>query len=956
MMRKPGVNLSVKLLACLFFLLAAAAVLPPAGPARAQESGGMAPAASAPAESLPAMTTNGINAEQARQTLEVLQNDAKRNQLIQVLQTIANAPVAGTPTAIPAATPVGTPAATPTATPASSQALPVQAAPAQPAVAGPAAAATAPATTPAAATTAAAATPGAATPAALAALPAGTLQADSLGAELLEQVASWLEDAAQTVSATVHNVADLPRVWTWLVLSLSDPTARNLLFSAAWRLSVVIGCAVVAEYCLRFLLRRPLYLIERRAAYLHDLAALGAHRASAEDGFNPDAPDTAPASDPAETTPSDIDPGTVDEKGAPVGIVPRDESGLPMRAPKGWLWARRIPWAIIYFFLSLLPVVLFAIAGNSLLGTDLGTPKAVRLAGIAAVNAYVLVRAISFLTAFFVMSRSRGLRLLPVRDHTAAYIEVWSFRIAGTALFGAAGAEMAALLGLSRSGHDALQKIVALIVAIYLVIIILQSRHTVARWLHARPGRVGPVAAILNRLASLWHVFAVAFVLALWTVWAMEIRHGFTKLADLVLVLVGGLVAARLATLLLHAAFDRLFKIDDEMERRFPGLQQRANRYYPLLRGAVSLAITVIAVIAILQGWGLDAFAWFHGDEIGSRLVSAVITVAVATLLGVAVWEGTALALDRHMMRLDRSGDYLHAARLRTLIPIMKTVLLVLVSVVVVMTILSEIGVNIAPLLAGASIVGVALGFGSQKLVQDFITGIFLLLENAMQVGDYITASGLSGTVEKLSIRTIRLRAGDGAVHIIPFSSVGTVTNVNRGVGNAAVRVTVAADQDIDQIGEALKDIAKEMRKEDDYRRAMRSDLQLWGVDDVQPGAVTLAGQIVCSDAGRWGVQREFNRRMAKRFGELGIKLAAPQQYLVLARHTLANGTAEIEAATDKETAPGQPQPLAALAQDKPAARTDKNEKGGKDGKDEKDGGPASMRNSPPPSALGHTE
>jgi len=286
-------------------------------------------------------------------------------------------------------------------------------------------------------------------------------------------------------------------------------------------------------------------------------------------------------------------------------------------------------------------------------------------------------------------------------------------------------------------------------------------------------------------------------------------------------------------------------------------------------------------------------------------------------------------------------------------------VLLVMVSIVVLLTILSEIGVNIAPLLAGASIVGVALGFGSQKLVQDFITGIFLLLENAMQVGDSITASGLTGTVEKLSIRTIRLRAGDGAVHIIPFSSVGTVTNVNRGVGNAAVRVTIAADQDIDHVGEVLKEIAKEMRKDDDYRRMMRSDLQLWGVDDVQPGAVTLAGQIVCSDAGRWGVQREFNRRMAKRFSELGIKLAAPQQYLVLTGSLLANGAIDVEDATENGAATPQPertQPGTIKETDKPAAKAEKSGSEGKGSKDEKDESPASMRNSPPPSALGHTE
>ena len=127
--------------------------------------------------------------------------------------------------------------------------------------------------------------------------------------------------------------------------------------------------------------------------------------------------------------------------------------------------------------------------------------------------------------------------------------------------------------------------------------------------------------------------------------------------------------------------------------------------------------------------------------------------------------------------------------------------------------VLSEIGINIAPLLAGAGIIGVAIGFGSQKLVQDLITGIFLLLENAMQVGDYVTVSGLSGTVEKLSVRTIRLRAGDGSVHIIPFSSVTTVTNVNRGLGNASVSVVVDYDEDTDRVAACCRDRRRHARR-----------------------------------------------------------------------------------------------------------------------------------------------
>jgi small-conductance mechanosensitive channel len=225
---------------------------------------------------------------------------------------------------------------------------------------------------------------------------------------------------------------------------------------------------------------------------------------------------------------------------------------------------------------------------------------------------------------------------------------------------------------------------------------------------------------------------------------------------------------------------------------------------------------------------------------------------------------------------LARQGAAVRAARLRTVVPLLRNTLLITLMVLIALTAMSELGVNIGPLLAGASIFGVAIGFGSQKLVQDFITGIFLLIENAMQVGDNVTAGGLSGTVENLSIRTLRLRAGDGSVHLIPFSSVSTVTNSNRGLGNAAVSVTVDYEEDIARVSTVLTDIVTGMRGEEAFANGMLSDLQLWGVDRVDGNTVTLAGQIVCTDSARWGVQREFNRRVKIAFQEAGIRMMPP--------------------------------------------------------------------------------
>jgi small-conductance mechanosensitive channel len=342
------------------------------------------------------------------------------------------------------------------------------------------------------------------------------------------------------------------------------------------------------------------------------------------------------------------------------------------------------------------------------------------------------------------------------------------------------------------------------------------------------------------------------------------------------------LIIARLLSFAIMNGLDRLFRISPDFVRQFPGLEARANRYLPALRGVISGLIAGITIIALLQVWGINAVAWFADSPIGGRLLSALLTVAIAVAVALAIWEASNAAIERHLAQLIRDGQYARSARLRTFLPMVRTTLFSAILTVVALTVLSELGVNIAPLLAGAGIVGIAVGFGSQKLVQDVITGLFLLLENAMQVGDTVTVSGLTGTVENLSIRTIRLRAGDGSVHIIPFSSVTSVTNTNRGIGNASVNVSVAYTEDTDHVSAVLKEIVDEMRADPKYKYRIRGDLDLWGVDKVDATMATIVGQIECTDAGRWPVQREFYRRMKQRFQELGIEIARPTQTTIL--------------------------------------------------------------------------
>jgi moderate conductance mechanosensitive channel len=670
--------------------------------------------------------------------------------------------------------------------------------------------------------------------------PSQALPADNLGVQIMVQVSNWFGEASNQLATAARTVTDFPMILHWAVQLAKDPTARHTLLDTAWKLALVLACALAIEWMVWRALRRPLGAIQRYV-------------------------------------PVRYFPARPQAEGAAVADAPQD-LGQELRRHRSlayaWQMMLRLPFVLGRLILELAPVIAFAAVGNLLLATEIGGAVIPRVIILAIVNAYVLCRSVLCVTRALVSPTANQPSLFVIGDETAAYIDIWIKRIVVFAVFGVALANVALLLGLYRSPYIAAVRIVVLVVHLFVVIVILQCRTVVADRIKAREGDRGVIAIMRNRLADTWHILAIMLNLALWAVWALRVQNGYALLLQYFLSTVAVLVIARLVLVALTAILDRVFRISPDFIRRYPGLEARANRYFPALRATVSGIVTAITIIALLEVWGIGVTTWFSSSPVGRRLLSAIATIGIAAAVALAVWEASNAGMERHLARLTRENRFARAARLRTFLPMLRTALLTLIVAVVALTALSELGVNIAPLLAGAGIIGIAIGFGSQKLVQDLITGLFLLLENAVQVGDTVTVCGLSGVVENLSIRTIRLRAGDGSIHIIPFSSVTSVTNTNRGIGNAAISVNVAYKEDTDRVGEVLKDIVAEMRTDPRFTAMIRSDLDLWGVDKVEANLVTIAGQIQCTDQGRWPVQREFYRRMKKRFQETGIEIA----------------------------------------------------------------------------------
>jgi small-conductance mechanosensitive channel len=754
------------------------------------------------------------------------------------------------------------------------------------------------------------------------------LAPDSVGAQVISESSSWLAGLSHQFASFGRVLGDLPTVWAFTLRTVQDPTLRASALDAAWRLAAVLAAAILAEWSTYRLLRRPMRSIAEHAPGTDDhtekeVEATVAPDALQREGLDMEADSGSPP--PAslsnlhgpEIGPDLAGDALSDAETAGNVETPQDiavEHALRRRRFARTVRAlKRLPFVLMMFLLDLVPLGVFLGVGYA--GTLLGTTHIKDILQ-AAILAYAVCRLATCITRMFVSPAYPQLRLLHVSDQGAAYALVWVRRIFAVGAFGFAASQIGLLFGLPQGATDAFMKAVFLLVHLFLIIIVLQCRRPVAEMIRSHREKPDIPGRIRNRIAAIWHLVAIFYIAALWLVWAAEIRHGYLRIWHLFAITVGVLIVVRLFSIVVLGALDRAFRVSPDLKTRYPGLEGRANRYYPLLRGTVSTFLVVLGILALFEAWGIDTLAWFRANALGGRLASATLTILVAGALGLAIWEGVNASMDRHLARLTRDAQMVKSARLRTLQPMLRTVLLFTLLAIFGLTALSEIGVDIAPLLAGAGILGVAIGFGSQKLVQDFITGIFLLLENAMQVGDWVTVAGLSGSVENLSIRTMRLRAGDGSVHIIPFSSVSTVTNVNRGIGNAAVSVNIPIEEDSDHVCEVLGEIASKMRSERRFSDMMRSDLQLWGVDKVDAGVVTIAGQIVCTDSGRWAVQREFNRRMMIRFKELDIRIATPVTTVL--NHVLREA----------------PIPVQQIAESPP---------------------PNQMTESPPPSALGNT-
>lgn len=273
-----------------------------------------------------------------------------------------------------------------------------------------------------------------------------------------------------------------------------------------------------------------------------------------------------------------------------------------------------------------------------------------------------------------------------------------------------------------------------------------------------------------------------------------------------------------------------------------------------------------------LAGLGLEQFA-----ELAGALASAmriVLVVAVGWLI-LHVLERLLQKMRGRMPWRNRDAD--SEQRAETLVRVIRYVASAAVVVVAALLVLGELGVAVTPLLATAGVAGVAIGFGAQTLVKDCLNGFFLLLEDQVRQGDVVEIGGKDGLVEEVTLRYVRLRDYEGAVHFIPAGSIATVTNRSRGYAYAVTDLHLSYRVDTDCVFALMRDVARTMREDVLYGPRILEDIEIAGVDALGDAGITVKCRLKVRSLEQWAVRREFLRRLKTRFAAENIDLPMPR-------------------------------------------------------------------------------
>jgi len=595
-------------------------------------------------------------------------------------------------------------------------------------------------------------------------------------------------------------------------------------------------------------------------------------------------------------------------------VTQRFRDRLRLRgAREGWLAASI---AVIVLLATNLALVVFAWAVGYVLALVLiGEAGELAFYHTLFLNAFLVTEGVQAVIHALLAPRRAELRLLPVGDEVAYMLTRWCRITISVLAFGNLLVAPLLTRNIGPAVGRAGAALVYLLVLVLVLNLILRIREPVTRRLKKATGNSN--SQVLRILARSWHIPVMLYVLALIGV-ALTQPEGvllgllLATAKVLVAVIVGMIVANLLTRVILSGV-----KLPQNVSQRVPLLERRLNAFVPRLLSILRFVVVIAVVGFALDTLGLfDVSGWLESDA-GLAVTSAAVTVLLIAVVAFLAWLTLNSWIDYRIEPTSRRSAAVRA-RERTLLILVRNAATIAIVVFAGMFILSEIGLNIAPLLASAGVIGLAIGFGAQKLVQDIITGIFIQMEGAIDVGDVVTVAGISGGVERLTIRSVALRDLSGAYHIIPFSSVDTVTNSTRGFSQAVLDIGVAYRENIDEVKAAMEDAFAILKTDETLAPDILDNLEWLGVNSLGDSAVVVRARIKTNPGKHWGMTRAYNAIVKRVFDERGIEIPYPHQTIYFGEDKKGRAP-PVHVVSDKSSGGVEPAPQSS-SPSKPAA------------------------------------
>ena len=525
-------------------------------------------------------------------------------------------------------------------------------------------------------------------------------------------------------------------------------------------------------------------------------------------------------------------------------------------------------------------LVVFALVARMVV-TNMLPPDEVEIGRIVMINLIMIPRLMAAMSRFFIAPTRPDLRIVHTDDETARYIHrhwIGLGILMGFQIFIVAFNQMNGVpVGETRLGFW-----LNLAVHVYIIVIAIKARHGLTMMLKGRDGDVTPVE---ERVANAYPWFMVAVSVVTWMV--VELIVSMERF-DL---LGGGRHYITMILLMMAPAMDTMIRgLVGYLLPPMTGEGQIAeNAHLASKRCCIRVGRTLmfgLVVLLIAVMWGID-FHNLASQGVGARAAAALIEFMLVLAVGYLIWEmitlwvsqklaaeQTALGIDSSTEEIGGEGGGQGGSRLATVLPLMRRLLQSTIVVITILVALGSLNIDITPLLAGAGIVGLAIGFGAQKLVTDVVSGAFFLIDDAFRQGEYVDVEGTVGTVEKTSIRSLTLRHHRGAVHTIPYGEIPKITNFSRDWVIMKLKFTVPFDTDVNKIKKIFKKIGAEMMEVPEFAADMMQPFKSQGVLEVDDVGIVVRGKFMTKPGKQFTLRKEIYQRVKMAFDENGIQFA----------------------------------------------------------------------------------